>query len=102
LAALKPGRVSLPDVAFEMASLLPAGTVVFCLSLSQSRPLQEALETLVASGLEVRWFCAERETFQPRAKRQRATDGARAPGSRLIAAAQLRPDMRLEEALSLS
>jgi len=101
LATLKPGRVALPDVAFEMASLLPAGTVVFCLSLSQSRPLQEALETLLASGLEVRWFCAERETFQPKVKRRRATDDGGTPGSRLIAAAQLHPNMRLEEALFL-
>ena len=102
LAALKPGRIALPETAFELARVLPSRTVVFCFTLSQSRPLREALETLVASGLEVRWFCAERETFQAKGKRRRPAGESDGTASQLIVPAQLRPDMRLEEALSPS
>lgn len=102
LATLRPGRVPLPDVAYALAPLLPPKTVVFCLSLGTSRALCDALDTLVASGLEVRWFCADREVFRRRQAGRRKTRTEAAPDchGHLVAAAHIRPDMRLEEALS--
>lgn len=103
LATLRPGRVALPDVAYALARLLPTKTVVFCLSLGVSKPLRDALDSLVASGLEVRWFCAERDTFRVKAKRRVTKAGTDADEGKghLVAAAQVRPEMRLEEALSV-
>lgn len=103
LATLRPGRVALPDVAYALAQMLPTKTVVFCFSLGVSKPLRDSLDTLVASGLEVRWFCADREAFRPKAKRRpaKAGEGGDEGTGHLVAAAQVRPDMRLEEALSV-
>jgi hypothetical protein len=78
--------------------------VVFCLSLTVTKAMREALETLTESGLEVRWYCAERDTFRPKGKRKTRTSQEKSfekilAGS-LVPAAQLRPDMHLEEALA--
>jgi uncharacterized protein (DUF58 family) len=104
LAALRPGRVPVTEAAFELARLLPSKTVVFCLSLTVTKAMREALETLTESGLEVRWYCAERDTFRPKKKRKTRSSSERnleeiLVGS-LVPVAQLRPDMHLEEALA--
>lgn len=104
LATLRPGRVPLTDAAFSLAPMLPRGTVVFCLSLGASKPLCDALDTLVGSGVEVRWFRADRDVFRRAAKRQATPAPSPAADGRphLVEGARIRPDMRLEEALQLS
>jgi uncharacterized protein (DUF58 family) len=102
LASLRPGRVPVSEAAYALAQLLPRGTVVFCLSLSVNKAMREAMETLMEKGLQVRWYCADRETFQTTKRKGSSVKteiAERALANSVVTVAQLRPDMHLEEAL---
>ena len=71
LAVLEQGNVSLPEVAYELGARLEAGTIVFCLSLSTSKPVSDALQILSERGLIIRWLCADRKAFAPQPWRNR-------------------------------
>ena len=104
LARLQPGSSSVSEAAFALARELPRGSVVFCLSLSVSRALAETLDVLVHQGLKVRWFCAERDAFTVAGGRSSESGSAgreaRSPAGTVLAAAQLHPGMRLDEAFA--
>ena len=64
LATMSPGKTSLSILIEETARTLPRNTVVFCLSLSAEGPaLLHALAGLRVAGMDVRWYCADKEGF---------------------------------------
>lgn len=104
LATLVPGPVQLADVAFALAPSLPPHTVVFCLSLGTPVGLVAAMRVLVEQRLSVRWFCARRRAFaETRLRVQRSPGQDKRSQKELpVAVAELRPGMRLSQALALS
>ena len=107
LARLEPGKARVSDALFALTELLPRGSVIFCLSLGVTRTLSEALDTVALQGMNVRWYCASRDAFAGEADEPGASSRTRF-GERSrrrvsmrdhVVPVQLRPGMRLEEAL---
>ena len=100
LATLKPGRVRLAEVAYELGKRLPRNTVIFCLSLATPLPLARALDVLSQEGMTVRWFCARREAFAEVQERKRDPRSPRVARRFPVPVAQVHPAMRIGRALS--
>ena len=100
LATLKPGNVTLLPVLNELLPQLAGNTVVFCLSLSDSLPLRNALDSLMQAGMDVRWCCAPRDLFSGKARKNKS-DAVIAPAS-FVKPVQITPDTRLDQALNLA
>lgn len=103
LATLRPGPLTLQDVIPAMDTYLGRHAVVFCLSLSETPALREALESMLAAGLDVRWCCASREAFSDRRESRKAMAAAAAvSASGQYRATRLIPESRLDNALNLA
>ena len=100
LAVLEPGPMPLDGVAFRLGESLPRNTVVYCLSLSTSPALAQALTVLTDQGMAVRWYCAEREAFSARDAPMRRDGVARSPEMGMPDVIQLHPGMPLAKAFT--
>jgi uncharacterized protein (DUF58 family) len=100
LATLKPGNMTMLPALNELLPLLPGNTVVFCLSLSDSLPLRNALDSLMQAGMDVRWCCAPRDLFSGKARKQKTREII--PSSSFVKPIQVTPETRLDQALNLA
>jgi len=100
LATLKPGNVTLLPALNELLPLLAGNTVVFCLSLSDSLPLRNALDTLMQAGMDVRWCCAPRDLFSGKARKHKPREII--SSASFVKPVQVTPDTRLDQALNLA
>jgi len=101
LAVLQPGKVALADVVYELGSLLPRNTVIFCLSLATNSRLLDALEILSHQSMTVRWFCARPNVFRttmPGVTPEPLEEPEPFPGP--LQAVNLAPGMRFATALT--
>jgi uncharacterized protein (DUF58 family) len=99
LATLKPGNVTLLPALGELLPLLAGNTVVFCLSLSDSPPLRNALDTLKQAGMDVRWYCAPRDLFSGKARKPKQREII--SSTSFVKPIQVTPDTRLDQALNM-
>ncbi len=100
LATLKPGNVTLLPALNELLPLLPGNTVVFCLSLSDSLPLRNALDSLMQAGMDVRWCCAPRDLFSGKTRKGKHREII--SSASFVKPIQVTPDTRLDQALNLA
>jgi uncharacterized protein (DUF58 family) len=102
LATLRPGNVSIVDVAYELGDRLPRNTVVFCLSLAATAQLGEALHVLNQQGMTVHWLCAPRQAFREEGSKAQAKRARGRTAELPVPVANLTPGMRLRQVLSFS
>jgi len=103
LATLKPGNVPLLPALNELLPLLPGNTVVFCLSLSDSPPLRNALDSLLLAGMDVRWCCAPRDLFSGKPRKARQDKHKQSlPAGLFVKPIQVTPETRLDQALNMA
>ncbi len=100
LATLAPGKNSLVEPVAELSELLPRNTVVFCLTLGgASKEMREMLEGLLSLGMDIRWYNASREAFQPKRKKQEEPSQPEAV-SGVLRAVEVYPKLNLKAALA--
>ena len=98
LAALKPGNVALLPAMNALLPMLGKNTVVFCLSLSESPALRRALDSLLQSGMDVRWCLAPRQSFSlTREKDKKTLDSGL---KSILKPVHVTPETNLEQALN--
>lgn len=98
LATLRPGPVTLQDVIPAISPFMTRNAVVFCLSLSETSGLRDALESMLAAGMDVRWCCAARDSFSDRKISAKKVAAASSTNG-YFRATRLIPESRLDNAL---
>ncbi|MFA6815095.1 MAG: DUF58 domain-containing protein [Lentisphaeria bacterium] len=104
LAILKPGKVSLNSVINDLIPKLPQNSVLFCLSMNDSKILRNTLESCALSNMNVRWCCATKDQFtissdlSSKAKTKRHSETTSKGFLRIF---QVTPEMSIEHALNI-
>lgn len=111
LATLEPGKQQVQHIVDEWVRALPRNTVIFALSLNDSLPLRNSLQSLQEQGMDLRWFAARKRDFEPSGKKRKrqqrhraaaAQEGAAAarPDSSILTPTFLQPTLGIKQAFS--